>query len=329
MNSPPLEMPLVSIVLPTYNRAGLLPYSIRSVLNQTYRNLELIIIDDHSNNETESVVKGFHDERIQYTRNQSNLKLPRSLNKGFSLSKGAYLTWTSDDNRYADTAIERMVEYLREKNCEFVYADYYHFAELDKLTGEPVDPHHVKLPEQQKLDKSNGIGACFMYTRRVHENIGDYDPALFLVEDYDYFIRISKSFDMCHINEPLYYFSRHDQSLYTSRYCEVKASDILVRYKNRLLDKQGVMDATVDLILKNNKMINNLLLRSGFQVTSKISYRMSKLFRNAVSRYLSHKLVKNLFSTIDAYDAGKMSFKEARDNLSKLLQGIIRLQYSE
>ena len=322
-------MPLVSIVLPTYNRADLLPYSIHSVLNQTYQNLELIIIDDHSNNETEAVVKGFHDERIKYTRNESNLKLPRSLNKGFSLSNGACLTWTSDDNRYADTAIERMFEYIRKKNCDFVFADYYHFSELDKHTGEPINPRHMKLPDQQQLQRSNQVGACFMYTRRVYEEIGDYDPELFLVEDYDYFIRISKSFDMCHINEPLYYFSRHDQSLYTSRFCEVKASDILVRYKNRLLDKRGALDATVDLILRNSEMINNLLLRNGFHVTSKISYRMSIFFRNAVSRYLSHKLGKKLFSTLDSYDAGNIAFKEARDSLSNLLQGIIKLQYSE
>jgi glycosyltransferase involved in cell wall biosynthesis len=322
-------MPLVSIVLPTYNRADLLPHSIHSVLNQTYHNLELIIIDDHSNSETEAVVKGFNDERIKYTRNQSNLKLPRSLNKGFSLSKGAYLTWTSDDNVYADTAIERMVEYIREKNCEFVYADYYHFSELDKASGEPVDPRHIKLPDQQQLQRSNGVGACFMYTRRVYEEIGDYDPELFLVEDYDYFIRISRTFDMCHINEPLYYFSRHDQSLYTSRFCEVKASDILVRYKNRLLDKREALDTTVDLILRNSEMINNLFLRSGFHVTSKISYRMSIFFRKSVSRYLTHRLGKKLFRILDSYDAGKIAFKEARDSLSDLLQGIIRLQYSE
>lgn len=329
MNTPPQEMPLVSIVLPTFNRAELLPYSIHSVLNQTHKNLELIIIDDHSNDETENIVKEFHDERIKYTRNQSNLKLPRSLNKGFSLSKGTYLTWTSDDNMYADTAIERMVEYFREKNCEFVYADYYHFSELDKHTGEPVNPRHVKLPDQQQLQSSNQVGACFMYTRKVYEKIGDYDPELFLVEDYDYFIRISRSFDMCHVNAPLYYFSRHEQSLYSSRFCEVKASDILVRYKNRLLDKRGALDSTVDLILRHREMINNILLRSGFHVTSKTSYRMSILYRKAVSRYLSHKLSKKLFSALDTYDAGKMAFKEARDSLSKLLQGIIRLQYRE
>ena len=139
--------PLVSIVLPTYNRAELLPHSIHSVLEQTYKHLELIIIDDHSTQETEDVVKGFHDERIKYTRNQANLKLPRSLNKGFSLSRGAYLTWTSDDNMYADTAIETMVAHVQESNCDFVFADYYHFSELDRHTGKPVDPRHIKHPE--------------------------------------------------------------------------------------------------------------------------------------------------------------------------------------
>ena len=82
-----------------------------------------------------------------------------------------------------------------------------------------------------QLEKGNHIGACFMYTRGVYEAVGEYDPELFLVEDYDYFMRIAKRFRMCHLAEPslyLYYFRRHDDALYVSRFCEVKASDVLV-----------------------------------------------------------------------------------------------------
>ena len=76
-----MSEPLVSIVLPTYNRAHLLGHAIRSVLAQTHRNLELIVVDDNSKDETPSVVRSFDDARIRYVRNDPNLKLPAALNR--------------------------------------------------------------------------------------------------------------------------------------------------------------------------------------------------------------------------------------------------------
>src|SRR5678815_3231547 len=105
----------VSIVLPTYKRAHVLPGAIASVLSQTHANLELIVVDDNSPDGTRDVVASFRDPRIRYVRNEPNLKLPRALNRGFSLSRGEYLSWTSDDNLYANTAIERMVAVMRDK----------------------------------------------------------------------------------------------------------------------------------------------------------------------------------------------------------------------
>ena len=127
-NNADMNDPLVSIVLPTYNRAHLLGDAIRSVLNQTYQNLELIVVDDNSSDGTSGVVASFDDPRIHYVRNEPNLKLPRALNRGFSLSAGAYLTWTSDDNLFVKTAIERMVEVIQNASCDFVYTDYFLFT---------------------------------------------------------------------------------------------------------------------------------------------------------------------------------------------------------
>src|SRR5512137_2512935 len=118
MSSNAPDKPLVSIVLPTYKRAHVLPHAISSVLNQTYTNLELVIVDDNSPDDTLEVVKLFNDSRIHYVKNEPNLKLPRALNRGFSLARGEYLTWTSDDNLYAPTAIERMVDALVSEKCD-------------------------------------------------------------------------------------------------------------------------------------------------------------------------------------------------------------------
>src|SRR3989338_10314783 len=106
--------PKVSIVLPTYNGARYLRQSIDSCLSQTYKNIELIIVDDCSTDETPDIVHSYNDPRIRYVRNKTNQRLPRSLNIGFALTTAEYLTWTSDDNEFLPQAIETMLKVLLE-----------------------------------------------------------------------------------------------------------------------------------------------------------------------------------------------------------------------
>jgi len=127
--------PLVSIVLPTYNGARYLRESIDSCLRQTYDNLELIIVNDGSTDETEEIVLSYDDPRIVYAKHHPNAGLPRSLNVGFALAKGDYLAWTSDDNYYADNAIEVMVRKLQEwePRVSMVYCDSYIIDEAGQI----------------------------------------------------------------------------------------------------------------------------------------------------------------------------------------------------
>ena len=109
---------LVSIVLPTYNGEKYLADSIESVISQTYKNWELIIINDCSTDKTLEIAQSYaaKDNRIKVYSNDENLKVPKSLNRGFSLANGKYFTWTSDDNMYKPKAIEYMVNYLVNNN---------------------------------------------------------------------------------------------------------------------------------------------------------------------------------------------------------------------
>lgn len=318
--------PLVSIVLPTYKRAHVLPDAIRSALNQTWTNLDLVIVDDSSPDDTREVVAAFDDPRIRYVRNEANLKLPQALNRGFSLARGDYLTWTSDDNLYAETAIEKMAAELQRGGCEFVYADYYMFADIGP-DGRPTDVRHDRLPDTAQLDRGNHIGACFMYTRHVYETIGNYDADLFLVEDYDYFMRIARRFRMKHIAEPLYYFRRDDDTLYVSRFCEVKASDVLVRYKNGLLNESQVLETIVTLLLCNTSAWNNPLLRWSDRTVQRLSYRLAKLHRKMLDGLLRRRLRGRVSSLLQRYRSQGMSFAETKDALCSLIQELGAVTY--
>lgn len=202
---------LISIVLPIYNGEKYMRQSIDSVINQTYKNWELIIIDDCSSDNTPTIAKEYaeNDNRIRYYRNETNLKLPRGLNRGFSLSKGDYLTWTSDDNMYLPNALEVMLNTLVENKVELVYASYDIIDENDERIGETIAPEDSK----RAILAWNCVGACFLYTRRVYEEIGEYNPDLFLVEDYEFWIRVCSKFEGIAIKEKLYRYRSHSGNL--------------------------------------------------------------------------------------------------------------------
>ncbi len=322
------DSPLVSIVLPTHKRAALLPGAIRSVLAQTYTNWELIVVDDNSPDDTPAVVATFTDPRIRYVRNDPNLKLPRALNRGFALARGEFLTWTSDDNFFGDRAIEKMVERLQRGDGDLVYADYWLFSEED-AQGRPLDPQHDRLSPTVQLAKGNHIGACFLYTRQVYEAVGDYDPELFLVEDYDYFIRVARQFRLVHIAEPLYYFRRDDATLYLSRFAEVKASDLLVRYKNSLLDEDGVLDGLVGLLMRHADDLKSPLLRWTRQAArASGSWRVGQWQQRLMQGRLQRELRAPLRAILQAYRAGHSSFGAARDALRHLTAEVGVLKYT-
>ena len=107
--------PLVSIILPAYNGARYLAEAIESCVRQTYRNWELILVDDCSVEYARDVDYRFRDARDTRSehRHEHNRKLPEALNTGHAAARGEYLTWTSDDNRLLPTTLEELTAYLR------------------------------------------------------------------------------------------------------------------------------------------------------------------------------------------------------------------------
>src|SRR5581483_221130 len=247
-------------------------------------------------------------------------------NRGFALSRGEFLTWTSDDNFYAPDAFARMAAVLATRECDFVYTDYYHFSDLDGA-GAPIDVRHVKLPDQLRLDQANAVGACFMYTRRVYEAVGDYDPELFLVEDYDYWIRVQKRFRIRHIAEPLYYFRRHDDALFCSRYAEVKAADVLVRFKNGLLDERSAVDACAEVIARDPAELSNAILRSVYRGMKRTSFRLTQAYLRYVPLYIRWRISGRAAHILRQLSSHSISFREAKDHLRELMQSVAALQY--
>ena len=169
------------------------------------------------------------DSRIRIIDNETNLKLPGALNRGFREAKGKYLTWTSHDNRMAPTMLEEFVAYLDANPDKGLVTACY--AAFSLATGEQLYEVHHPDP-QVHLPLYNCVCYAFMYRREVLETVGDYDTTLFLVEDYDYWVRIWLKYPIGKIYKVLYYTGVGDDTLTLSRKKEIaqKLVEMRLRY---------------------------------------------------------------------------------------------------
>lgn len=203
-------MSKISVILPVYNGEQHIGRAIESVLNQTHQDLELVIVNDCSTDDTQQVLESYaaKDDRIRLFRNETNQKLPRTLNIGFAHAVGDYWTWTSDDNTYHLDALEKMCTVLDERaEIDLVYAD---FSAVD-MQGNLLEEKKLGKPEEIRFQ--DNVGACFLYRKSLALKAGPYDETMFLAEDYEFFIRCYKHGKFCHIAEDLYDYGRHEANL--------------------------------------------------------------------------------------------------------------------
>ena len=211
----------VSIVLPVYNGARYLRKSIDSCLAQSHGNIELVIVDDCSTDETPRIIAEYvkRDPRVFGIRNERNLRLPGALNVGFGHTTGELLSWTSHDNYYAPDAMRTMVERL----CSWRGIDLMcsAFRYVDEMGRE--DANIIYLPTPDRLPFLNTVGPCFLYRRQVYTTVGNYREEMEYEEDYDYWLRASGRFNMMRLHIPLYYYRIRPDSMaaYYARHPEL------------------------------------------------------------------------------------------------------------
>jgi glycosyltransferase involved in cell wall biosynthesis len=261
-----MHKPLVSIVMPIWNGQKYLSESILSVLNQTYSNIELILVDDASSDSTPEIISKFSkvDSRIRVFTNQSNLKLPASLNVGFRESLGEWLTWTSDDNLLETDCIEKLLKQALEMNTHFVFSDY----QVINTVGKILSINRTGPGERIYLE--NTVGACFLYHRSVAEKVGDYAEDKFMFEDYDYWVRVRKAgFNLEHISKiHPYRYRIHDKQLSTTR--RLPTEFIHYRY--------GLVSLLEDRALRARGYLSTLHLSLQHKIFSIVAKSTIKLF---------------------------------------------------
>jgi glycosyltransferase involved in cell wall biosynthesis len=200
--------PTVSVVIPTYNRAALIARSLHSVLNQSYRDFEVIVVDDGSTDETAGVVAGFRDQRITYTRLARNTGAGAARNVGIQASKGKFLAFQDSDDEWLPEKLSKHMLVFAQGSPKLgvVYSDKQRLLKngTTRYHESPaIVPGRLVNPTTQFYQVFRlGIQSIVM-KRECLDAAGYFNEALPALEDLELFIRLSKCCDFCHIPEPL------------------------------------------------------------------------------------------------------------------------------
>ena len=221
----------VSIIMPTYNRAALLPRSISSILNQTFEDFELIIIDDGSTDDTEDVVRGFNDKRIVYIKNNNNLGATTSRNEGIKISKGRFIAFQDSDDEWMPQKLEKQINILNGSAPDLGVV-YTGFNRVNGNRREYIPKINVITKEgniHEELLKGNFIGTpTLLVKKECFDKSGLFDDRIPRLQDWDLALRLSKYFNFAFIAEPMLIAYQTESSISANEILYSKAMEIIL-----------------------------------------------------------------------------------------------------
>jgi len=183
--------PLVSIVMPVYNEENTVKKAIESVLNQTYREIELIVVDDGSTDTTPQIVSQLkkRDCRIIFLRNSVNRGITYSLNRGLRKASGKYIARIDGDDWYCSKKIELQVDFLEKRKEYGIVGTFYILILNSKALKISLPVSHEKIMRQ--LAYRNAFAhSAIMIRKDILDRVGYYDEKYQYAQDYELYFRI-------------------------------------------------------------------------------------------------------------------------------------------
>lgn len=235
---------LVSVIMPSYNSSKYIRNSINSVLQQTYKDLELIIVDDCSTDDTVDVIKSYDDDRIRFFQNKKNSGAAFSRNKALKEAKGKWIAFLDSDDIWVNEKLEKQIKFMNDNNYHASYTDY-RICENNKWES-------CIRTAPNKMTYAKIINYCYIFTSTVM-----YDAEVVgLIQiqdlkknnDYAMWLHLFKKTNGYRLNELLSYYIKHSNSVSSGNKLR------LIKYHYELFRKELKKNRFISCILT----INNL-----------------------------------------------------------------------
>jgi len=263
-----MSSPVLSIVMPTYNASEFLDQALTSILEQSFGKYELIIVDDGSSDGTVEQIQATDDERVRLIQREST-GITSALNRGIKESRGQYIARHDADDWSHPERLETQIQYLESHpNVAMVGTGAY----LVDENGRRISRRRVlKDPTLDDLASHNEfIHGSVIMRRDPVEQLGGYDEWYETAEDYDLWLRMANEYDIRNIDDPLYYFRLHDESIYADNLELLKLYHVLAVRQHvtglnteleAKIDDQGVETLREDLTNDEQEWYHTALAR--------------------------------------------------------------------
>jgi len=270
-----MEKPLVSVLMPAYNADKYIGDAIESILNQTYKKLELIIIDDCSQDNTWKIIQEYlkKDKRISAFQNKKNLYIAENRNKLLKHARGRYIAWQDADDISISDRIDKQVELL-EKNPDIgIVGGYLLFYQDGKvISTRRYDTNDKQL--RKKIFRYSPVAQpAAMIRKECFDKIGIYNLKYPPAEDIDMSFRIGEYYQFANLAKPVIKYRQYAKSATFQKLKKIELSTIEIRLKNARNEKYhfGITDL----------MYNMLELASIYVIPSTWKIKLFNFFRNS------------------------------------------------
>lgn len=252
--------PIISVVMPVYNGERFLNEAIESILNQSYKNFEFLIIDDCSIDNSYDIIKSYSDQRISLIKNKNNIGQSATMNKGIELSKGKYIARLDQDDIAYENRLKIQIEFIQETNCSIVGSWSEAIDEGGKVNG--FFQHPI---ESNTILNATCISVPFLHSSVLMNKkdillVGGYSENFIIAMDWDLWIKIlKKGLIIKNIPKVLISFRNHSTQTSINKkmlLITYKENLKLIRTSRKLINKKSYYNASIAWEYHNNLMLN-------------------------------------------------------------------------
>jgi len=292
-------MPKVTIYILNYNYSKYLAKAVESALSQTYKNLEILVIDDGSTDDSLEIINRYSD-KVKIIE-QNNIGLVKSIIKAFSIAEGEFVVRLDADDWLDPKCIEELVKKIsKNKNAALAFPDYYEVDEFEQIIRR-IKRHdfsgNVSMYDQP------AHGACTLTRKDHYFEVGGHDENFMCQDGVDIWLSLTEKYDVVNVSEPLFYYRKHSQSLTVNEDKILSTrSDI---YRSHAEKRGYVKDTSYAFIPVRSQKLNG------------VEYTLIKLGNKTVIEWVVEKARKSdlINKTIIMVDD-----KELMDKISELFK---------
>lgn len=241
-----MEQPLVSVVIPVYNRENTILRAIDSVLRQTYTNIEIIVVDDCSIDSTVNLISSCNDERIRVICLSRNQGANYARNRGIENARGEFIAFQDSDDEWLENKLDKQIKYMLDERLEAVFCPYI-LCDGAQCYIVPNDYQNSDIyitGLQEKLKRGNVVGTPTLIVKRdVFHRIGMFDEEMARLQDYEFVIRLIKKYRLGYIDEPLVKAYRLGKSISTNEDAFIEAYKRLAEKHSDFIELECVIDS--------------------------------------------------------------------------------------